>query len=396
MSTRRETGGLIVAIVAVSFNLRLATAAVPPLLPAILSDTGLSTSGGGVLVALPLFCFGACAPLAPLLARRLGAERTIAGALVALIAGIMLRSAPGLVPLFGGTLVLGAAITCGNVLLPSVIKRGFPERAGPLLGLYSTALTAGAALGAAATVPLLHAIGWGWRAPLAFWALGATAAMLLWLPQVIGARVTTPDTVLSRTPARRLYRDGLAWHLTVFFGVQSCVYNAAVSWLPALLVTHGLPQATAGFMLAIINLTGMVTTFVIPILALRRATQGTLVVVTVALLATSVTGLLVAPVAGIYIWMVLFGLGQGAALGLALSLVVLRSADARQAAALSGMTQTAGYLLSALGPIGLGVVHDRTGGWQWPLRVLLVLLVPLLLAGLAGSRQRSLCPPCAP
>lgn len=147
-------------------------------------------------------------------------------------------------------------------------------------------------------------------------------------------------------------------------------------------------QSTAGLLLAVSNLVGMAGTFALPILAVRRPRQGGLAVLTTAFIASGLAGLLLAPVGGALVWMVLFGLGQGAALGLALSFILLRSPDPAHATEHSGMAQTFGYLLSALGPVGLGLVHDLTGGWTWPLLVLLAMLGPLLAAGLGAARER--------
>ena len=187
---------------------------------------------------------------------------------------------------------------------------------------------------------------------------------------------------------RRFYRDRLAWQVAVFFGMQTIVYNAAAAWMPSVFVSHGISQSKAGLLLALVNLTGMITTFAVPVLAVRRPSQGRLVISAAALLATSLIGLLVAPVAGALLWVVLFGLGQGAAFSLGFSLILLRSTDEHHATELSGMTQSVGYLLGALGPVGLGVVRDLTDSWTWPLFVLVLLLVPLVVVGLGASRNR--------
>ena len=150
----------------------------------------------------------------------------------------------------------------------------------------------------------------------------------------------------------------------------------------------GFPRARQALLLALVNLTGMITTFAVPVLAVRRPSQGRLVISAAALLATSLIGLLVAPVAGALLWVVLFGLGQGAAFSLGFSLILLRSTDEHHATELSGMTQSVGYLLGALGPVGLGVVRDLTDSWTWPLFVLVLLLVPLVVVGLGASRNR--------
>lgn len=385
----RNTGWQLAAIACVSINIPLAAASVSPLLPTIRNDTGMSAAAGGLLLTIPLLCFGTLSTLAPRLARRFGADHVIALSMVVLAISILWRSAPSIASLFGGTLLLGAALTCGNVLLPGIIKRKFEGRTGPVMALFTTGVLAGAALSEAATVPLMHALGWSWRATLALWAGPALVALLIWLPQMTGAGDNDIGLAVPSYPQlRRFYRDRLAWQVALFFGMQTVVYNAAAAWIPSVFVAHGVSQSRSGLLLAIVNLTGMITTFAFPVLAMRRPTQGRLVISSTALLATSLVGLLVAPVAGAVIWMVLFGLGQGAAFSLGYSLILLRSVDEQHATELSGMTLSVGYLLGALGPVGLGVVHDITGGWTWPLLMLLLLLLPLLVLGLGASRSR--------
>lgn len=385
----RRTTWQLAAIACLSINSPLAASAISPLLPTIRHDTGMSGAAGGLLITIPLVCFGALSSLAPRLARRFGTDHVLAMSLVVLIASILLRSAPGIAALFCGTLLLGATVTCGNVLLPGVIKRKFERRTGPVMALFTTGVLAGAALGEGATVPLMHALGWSWRATLALWAVGAVVALLVWLPQMTATRESDIRLAAPIYPqVRRFYRDRLAWQVALFFGMQSVVYNAAAAWIPSVFVAHGLSQSEAGLLLAVVNLTGMITTFTVPVLAMWRPTQGRLVIAAATLLATSLVGLLVAPVAGALIWMVLFGLGQGAAFSLGFSLILLRSTGEQHATELSGMTQSVGYLLGALGPVGLGVVRDITDGWTWPLLVLVFLLVPLVVMGLGASRNR--------
>ena len=379
----------ITALAAVPFSASLSVSVISPLLPTIRHATGMSATVGALLYAIPLLSVSALAPFAPRLARRFGAERIIAVGLALQAASMLLRSGPTLAALFCGTLLLGVSGTLGNVLAPGVIKRRFDRGAGPAMGVYSTASLIGAVVGAAATVPLMHAIGWSWRATLALWTVAAAATLLLWLWQLNGSGTgEAPIEVPAHPKLSHLYRDHLAWQVTLYYGLQNLVYSGAMAWIPSIFVAYGISQSDAGLLLAIVNLTGMVTTLTIPLLAARQPTQGRLVCAAVALLAAGLIGLLVAPVAGALLWMIIFGLGQGAAFSLALSLILLRSVDADQATELTGMTLTFGFLLGALGPLSLGAVHDLTGGWSWPVSLLLVLLLPLLVFGLGASRDR--------
>src|SRR5215211_5625575 len=163
--TRLASVVLVAAIVAVALNQRPAVVAVAPVLRDLRADTGLGSALGGLLTTLPVLCFGAFAPLAPRLARRIGLETAVAASLVLLAAGIALRLLPPVALLYAGSLVAGAAIAVANVLLPAYVKREFP-RPGGVMGLYSAALNVGAAAGAALTVPLATALGVDWRVAL--------------------------------------------------------------------------------------------------------------------------------------------------------------------------------------------------------------------------------------
>lgn len=171
----------VAAVVAVALNQRPAVVAVAPLLGDLRADTGLSPAMAGLLTTLPVLCFGAFAPLAPGIARRIGLEPAVAASLLVLAGGIALRLLSPVAALYAGSLLVGAAIAVANVLMPAYVKRE-AGRPGLVMGLYSASLNVGAAVGAAATLPFAAAVGWGWRGALGTWLLLALAALALWLP----------------------------------------------------------------------------------------------------------------------------------------------------------------------------------------------------------------------
>src|SRR5690606_10949572 len=140
LSRRASVFWTALAIVLVAANLRPAVVAVSPLRPELRADTGLNAAAAGLLTTLPVLCFGVLSPLAPRVARRWGVEQTLFVALVVLCAGFALRLLPDLVSLFAGTVLVGAAIAFGNVLLPALIKRDFAGRVGLMTGIYSMSL----------------------------------------------------------------------------------------------------------------------------------------------------------------------------------------------------------------------------------------------------------------
>jgi MFS transporter, CP family, cyanate transporter len=378
---------LVLGFVLLAANLRPALTSVAPLIGQIRADAGISNGVAGLLTALPLLAMGVLSPIAPRLAGRFGMERVLLTSMLVLAAGILLRSAGAVAALFSGTVVLGAAIALGNVLLPSLVKREFPDRAGLMTSIYSTALAISAAIAAGASFPIANQTGIGWRASLALWALLALVAAVAWLPQLRSARPADASAETSHEVGG-LWRSALAWQVTLFMGLQSLGYYVVLTWLPEILQEEaGISASRAGWMLALAQGVGIASIFLAPVLADRRPSQYSVVVGAVALTGTGALGLLVAADTATALWVVLLGLGQGACFSLALTFFALRTPDPEHAAALSGMAQSVGYLLAAAGPFLFGVLRDATHAWTVPLALLLSLAVCLLITGLGAARN---------
>ncbi|MEV6671158.1 MFS transporter [Streptomyces sp. NPDC051162] len=390
---------VLLGIVLASLNMRAALAGVSPLLGEIGDHFHLAATASSLVTTIPLVFMGLGSILAPRLARRWGTEAVLCGALVLLCGGILLRIAPPVVALFVGCALVGTAIALLNVLMPGLIKRDFPERAAGMTALYSTAMILGATVSAASAVPLENALG-GWQGSLASWSVLAAVAAAAWAPQAVLARGAARQAAAGHpgaAPAPRPADDGpkltripLAWQITLFMGSQSLVAYVVIAWLPTIFTDHGMSKAQAGLVFAFSTLVQAVGSFVVPMLAGRMRSQRSLAAGVVLLMAAGVAGLLVAPVAGAWLWATLLGVGQGGALGLALTMMVLRTRDAHTAARLSGMAQTWGYLLAAVGPFALGAVHQATGGWTVPIVVLLVVCAGLLGLGMGAGRDRKI------
>jgi CP family cyanate transporter-like MFS transporter len=374
-------------IVLLAANLRPALTGVAPLIGQIRADTGLSNGVAGLLTTLPLLAFGLLSPIAPRVARRFGMERMLLASLLVLAAGILLRWAEAVAALFLGTVVLGSAIAVANVLLPSLVKREFPGRAGLMTSVYSTSLGISAAFAAGVSVPLAQVAGIGWRGALAVWAVPALLAGVAWLPQLGRNDYPEGPSARSSIGVGDLWRSPLAWQVTLFMGLQSLAYYVTLTWLPEFLQAEGMGAARAGWMLGLSQAVAIVTMFLAPMIAERRPSQRGVVVVAVGISGVGALGLLVAGSTASTLWVVLLGLGQGASFSLALTFFALRSPDPGHAAALSGMAQSVGYLLAAGGPFLFGVMRDVTGTWKVPLALLLTVTVCLLIAGIGAARD---------
>ncbi len=380
-----------VVIVLIAFNLRPAFSSIAPVLNEIMADTGLTATGASVLTTAPVLCLGLFGPLAPGLARRIGTERTVLVALFAILLGTGLRGLASAPALLAGSLVAGAGIGIGNVLMPGLLKRDFPDRAPLMTGVYIMALSIGAAFASATTAPLRAALGGWWAGALAAWIVPAAVAMavagLVWARQ-IGRRPAGSAAASAMRPGARLWRDRLAWQVTLFMGLQSMLAYVVFGWMAPMLRSRGDTAVTAGLVVSVSVVFQIVASLPAPILAARMRQQSAPAAVAMLAAAVSFVALLTAPLSWQWALAAVLGLAQGAAFSLAILIIMLRAGDSETAARLSGMAQGIGYIMAAAGPLLVGVLHDRGGGWNGAGWLFVVAGLGAAAAGALAGRNR--------
>ncbi len=374
---------LAVGIVGSAFCLRLVFASLSVRLPEVVSATGIQPWQVGVLTTLPVLCLGLCAPAAPVLARRWGVERSLFGALLLIAVGTALRALGPVWALFSFSVLAGGAIAVANVLLPTLVKRDFPDRTALLTGAYVTAISGGAAFAAAVTVPVEVILDGGWRTGLSMWAIPALAALCLWWPRLLLKGKRDGDVVL---PVTGLWRDPLAWSVALFMGFQSALAFCVLGWLAPILRERGLDAVTAGLVLSVLIVVQLATSLTIPSVASRWQGQKLIAVLLSIAGTVGLLGLLLAPLAQVWVWAVIQGLAQGGLFSLALTMVLLRSPDSHVASHLSGMAQSVGYVLAALAPLGVGLLHQWTGGFEAVAWLVALIGSGLVVTGLIAGR----------
>ena len=358
-------------------------------LDTIRQDYGLSTAQTGLLTTLPLLAFAFISPLAAGVARRLGMERSLFIALLLICIGIGVRSLPSAALLFIGTAIVGCGIALGNVLLPGLIKRDFPGQVAKLTGAYSLTMGAAAAAGSALIVPLSLGNA-GWHGALLMLMFFPLVALLLWLPQW-RQRPAATLTGAGALHNRAIWRSALAWQVTLFLGINSLIYYVIIGWLPAILLSHGYSETQAGSMHGLLQLATAVPGLAIPLILHRLNDQRGIAGLVALMCAVSAAGFWFAPGLAV-VWTLVFGFGSGATMILGLTFIGLRASSAHQAAALSGMAQSIGYLLAACGPPLMGKIHDTAGDWRIPLLACALAAVVMALCGMLAGRDREITP----
>lgn len=390
LSTSTSMWSLLIGIIFIAATMRAPLTSVGPLIGIIKDSIGISNTFAGFLTTLPLLAFAGLSPFAPRLAHRLGLEKVLFAALCLLATGIVLRSVPAIPTLLLGTIVVGAAIAICNVLMPSLVKKEFPQRIGLATGIYSVAMNLSAAIAIGVSVPLADQLGLGWNGALGIWGILVVVAIACWLPQLRQPRTVAAISSVKATAAHKgsLLKSSIAWQITIFMGVQSIIYYVSITWLPQLLIDRGFDSSSAGWMVSLMQFSQIPVAFIMPIIAARMNNQRYLVMGFSVLYLISISGFVFGEQWIIAICSILLGIAGGTSFSLAMMFLTLRTRTAHEAAQLSGMAQSIGYLLAATGPLLFGILHDITNGWTVPLILLFIASLVLFGCGMGAARNR--------
>ena len=384
----KKTWLLIIGIIFIAATLRSPLTSVGPIIAPIRDGLGMSNVLAGFLTTIPLLAFALISPIAPKLSKKYGMELTLFISLILLTVGMLIRSAGSILFLIAGTFLIGVAIAFGNVLLPALLKLSFPLHIGLMTGIYSVAMNISATTASGISAPIVANTGFGWQGALAIWAPLSMLAVLLWMPQLKNKRsVQTQPKKRAGDKSNQLWKSPVAWAVTVFMGMQSLLFYCTSAWMPEMLTSSGMDPERAGWMLALFQIAQLPVTFTIPILAGRMKDQRIIVIGVAALFLIGYGGVLAGELSLIALWMILIGIAAGASFGLAMMFFTLRTETHTEAAELSGMAQSSGYLLAAVGPVLFGYLHDVTSSWESPMIIFMIVSLLLLVCGMKAGKD---------
>lgn len=376
----------VLGIIVIASTLRSPLTSVGPIISYIQDGLHISNVLAGFITTIPLIAFAIVSPFVPKISRRLGMERTLLFSTVLLGVGIIIRSLGTTSLLLLGTALIGVAIAFGNVLLPSLIKLKFPFQFGLLTAFYTVAMNISASLAAGVSYPIAGT-GLGWKGALGCWALFAIIAIFIWLPQTKKSDLELGSGSSEQKLETPLLKSPLTWTVTLSMGLQSLLFYTTAAWIPAMLQAQGMSANNAGWMFSIMQFSQMPMTFLIPILAGRRRDQRPLVALFGAFYFIGFGGLLLGLTSLTLLWMILLGLAGGASFGLVMMFFSLRTHTAYEAAELSGIAQSIGYLLAAVGPVFYSYLHDATNSWGIANILYIVTAICLIFSAMHAARD---------
>ncbi|AVJ27741.1 MFS transporter [Achromobacter spanius] len=388
-SREASLGLLWIGFVLIALNQRLLFAAIGPLL----KNLELGFTSTLLVTTLPVALLGLFSIPGVKLRQWLGEERALLLALALLIVGCGAR-AFGEQALILGTVLGSAGIAVMNVIMPALAKKRFgPARMGMVMGVYALMLGAGAVLGASASFPLFQWLGADTASAyrsLGLWAIPAVLALMFWLPQWRQRHDPAGGPGLAAGHAVapvNVYRNRTAWSITLFFGLQVMNLFVFLPWMPTMLQDRGATLARAAQVFSVSQVSLMVASFVIPLLASRTGDQRRYIALTILLCLAGVVGLMVAPPSSAIGWALLLGFGQGGGVALASFLFVAKAGSADAATRISAMAQTVGYLIAVTGPLAIGYLYQRTGDWSVPTVLLVGALLVELVVCVPGGKN---------
>lgn len=381
------TISFIIAIIFFATTVRTPITGVGTIISYIQNDLGISYTLAGFLTTIPLLAFAIVSPFAPRIARKLSMEYTLFYSLILLAVGIILRSFGNISLLIFGTILIGVAISFGNVLFPSFFKAKYPYRVGLLTGIYTVSMNISAAASLAFSQPIAELTDYGWQGALGCTVILVIITMIVWIPILRGNRVNTANANQDKK-AIKIWKSPLAWAIAMAMGMQSLLFYCATAWIPEILVSQGFSLDKAGIMASVFQLSQMPMTFFIPILAEKLSSQRSIVYFFTICYFISFSGLLFQWTDLMLIWMILLGLAAGASFGLVLMFFTLRTKTAYEASEISGFAQSFGYLVAAIGPVLFGFIQEVTGSWTIPNLLFLIASFVLFVFSFISSKQR--------
>nr|WP_255515378.1 MFS transporter [Plantibacter sp. VKM Ac-2880] len=365
-----------------------------PIFAEIDGDIGVGSVGLGLLGMLPPLCFALFGVFTPRLVRRLHLEPVLLIALGSIVAGHLVRSlAPNFAVLAIGSALCFAGIGIGNVVLPPLVKKYFPDRVGLVTSLYATVLSVSTFLPPLIAVPVADVA--GWHVSLGVWSIVAMLAVVPWIGLIVrerrDARAAAADPEIEEPRGRVLvHRSPIAWAIAAVFATSSLNAYAMFTWLPTIVTdVAGVTPAQGGLLLSLFSAMGVPASLIVPMLVARLRNVAVLVYVASACFVLGYLGLLLWPATLTWLWVLLAGLGP-LLFPLALVLINLRTASHDGAVALSGFVQSVGYTLGALGPLVVSLLHAVTGSWTVPLVLLLATGALCAVAGRITGRPTTI------
>lgn len=379
----------VVGVVLVAGNLRSPLTSLGPVLDDVSTEMRLSKTGAGFLNAIPLFAFAFLSIFIGRLSTKLRMEKLVLIALLILLTGLFLRVNFNTLSLFIGTAFIGIAISVGNVIMPAFVKVKFPLKSGLMTGVYTLSMNIGAAMASGFSIKIGEWTGMDWRGSLSIWIIPVIMALIIWIPLTSRKNILPPVKTQKGYPKVNIYKSKLAWHISIFMGLQSLIFYCVVGWLPIVTMDAGMGKVEAGWLVSYFQFVSLPFTFLTPIIASRMTNQKPLIYIVASFLIISILLFAFYPLKYGILASVLFGISNGISFSLVMLFFLIRTQSSVQSVKLSGMAQSVGYLIAGMGPPIFGIIFELTGQWVYSFYFLVLTSVIIGITGFYAAQNRT-------
>ena len=381
---------ILLGIILLGMILRTPITSVGAIIGPLKNLLEINNTVAGLITTIPLIAFAIFSPFVAKISNKIGLEKTLYLAAIVTSIGLLLRFYINTSVFFVTTFIIGVGLTVGNVLLPGLAKKYFPENLGVMTGFYAVVMNVSASVAAGISYPILSSNVGGEK-------FSTGLAVNIWLiVSILNIVIYAIITKNSKSERIEDKKSGVAgylkslkmWSVMLSMGLQSALFYCSVSWFAEIMISKGFTPSEAGLLLSISQFAQFPSTFLVPVLA-EKIKNKLIIPIFIAMgYVASLVGMVYIQgnFALMTIYIVLFALAGGGSFSYVMYLFSAKSKNEEEAADISGLAQAGGYWLAAVFPPLLGYIRDVLN-WDVAIYILIVTASLLFITLLHSSSK---------
>ena len=340
----------------------------------------INNTVAGLITTIPLIAFAIFSPFVAKISNKIGLEKTLYLAAIVTSIGLLLRFYINTSVFFVTTFIIGVGLTVGNVLLPGLTKKYFPENLGVMTGFYAVVMNVSASVAAGVSYPILSSNIGGEKFSTG---LAVNIWLIVSILNIVIYAIITKNSKSERIEDKKYGGKGYLtslkmWSVMLSMGLQSALFYCSVSWFAEIMISKGFTPSEAGLLLSISQFAQFPSTFLVPVLAEKIKNKLIIPIFITLGYVASLIGMVYIQgnFALMTIYIVLFALAGGGSFSYVMYLFSAKSKNEEEAADISGLAQAGGYWLAAIFPPLLGYVRDVL---NWDVAIYILIMTASLL-----------------
>ena len=380
MTKRTNKVIILLGIIFLGMVLRTPITSVGAIIGPLKKLLEINNTVAGLITTIPLIAFAIFSPLVAKISNKIGLEKTIFLATIVASIGLLLRFYINTSIFFLTTFIIGVGITVGNVLLPGLTKKYFPENLGVMTGFYAVVMNISASIAAGISYPILNTNIGGEKFSTG---LAVNIWLIISLINIIIYSVIIKNNKVEKIDNKKIGSKGYLkslkmWSVMLSMGLQSALFYCSVSWFAEIMISKGFTPSEAGLLLSISQFAQFPSTFLVPVLAEKIKNKLIIPIFITMGYIVSLIGMI--HIHGNFllmiIYIVLFALAGGGSFSYVMYLFSAKSKNEEEAADVSGLAQAGGYWLAAIFPPLLGYIRDIL---NWDVAIYILIATASLL-----------------